>query len=615
MKPISRSLFPQTLRNRLFASYILLILLPFGILNIYLFQKIEVIMQDKIAERSHDQLDQMNQSLEDIMAVAFKTLLWLEQDQEIQTMLTQPPPPQSLTYKHRMEEKFRSITNSMFITVPQVYFTMLDFQGNIYSSFMPREGLSFEKITSESWYQELIHGNVSRKWVDNDPNYVSPDLSTSPYFVSLYAILSDSAYKPYGVARISLDYSQWLTSIVRSNPEEQNYTLISKRGEVVGGTGGSELSERIVKRVASEDSSGFFVDPQSETMINYSKIESVDWYMVKQIPLDVLYHEINDLKQQFFLIFCVLTAAFIMITFIISKNITKPLSHLQTKMRDVISKNFKVKVSEGKKRGEVLELTRTFNTMTDDMNDLLQRVKQEQREREAVHVQMLLSQLNPHFLLNTLNIIKWLSIRKDATDIAEVSVALGSLLETSLNSEIDLIPLHEEIKLIEAFMHIQKYKHKQQIEVNYAYSESLRYALVPKLSLQPLVENAVKHAFASLSPGAGVSNSAGFGADGKSKGEIQIRISEGNERLQLIVADNGMGMEQSAILKKGNLKQKSTGIGLRNIRERLQLIYKEDSSFAIQSSDKGTQIRLEIPLLIAEPYEKGGTPHVEGAIG
>ena len=94
---------------------------------------------------------------------------------------------------------------------------------------------------------------------------------------------------------------------------------------------------------------------------------------------------------------------------------------------------------------------------------MIGKLKAEERQKEAAHFQMLLSQMDPHFLLNTLNTIKWIGIRNGNKEIEAICVSLGKLLETSLNSEVDMIHLHEEIELVEAFVYIQKMTIQAQI--------------------------------------------------------------------------------------------------------------------------------------------------------
>lgn len=344
------------------------------------------------------------------------------------------------------------------------------------------------------------------------------------------------------------------------------------------------LAPEITREIALHPAQAYLTDDKSGTLINYVYIESLDWYMVNRIPLAVLFNEISGLKQRYFLTFFAFTAAFVLIAFMISATFTRPLSHLQNKMKDVVRKNLKIRIPEGRSHGEVLELTRTFNTMLDDTNKLIAQLKAEERQKEAVHFHMLLAQMNPHFLLNTLNTMKWSAIRSGNEEISEMCVSLGKLLEVSLNAEVELVYLKDEIELVQAYLHIQRIRYQGSFEVTCDFDDELEYALVPKLSLQPLVENAIRHGVGPLTE----------------RGQISIRIYRNDKaQLTLEVGDNGIGMEESRRLQVTRTRK---GIGLSNLKERLRLLFKGQSELEILQLSPGTLIRFSIPFLLSTPY-------------
>ncbi|HEY0826684.1 MAG TPA: histidine kinase [Bacilli bacterium] len=595
MKRILKAGFPQTLKYRLFTAFFLLILIPFSLLNIYNYHKMEILMQQNISEQSLEQLERMNRMLDDVMSIAFKTYVLLGQDSLAADILKNPVKRDRFDNKFLIEERFKSINNSFFLYTPFVYYTLLDLKENVYTSYQPDVPLHYEAIVSEKQFNHMMEGERPYNWVTNDPNYVANDISSSPYLLSLYALLKDANFQTYGIARVSIDYSYWFKNIVRQAPAQHDYYIINQKSETVAKSNSqAKLSPASIKQIIKAGGSGYFVDDQAGNMINYSYISSLGWYMINSIPMDILFDKMNRLKNQYFLTFLLFTLAFAIMTFIISKTITKPLDHLQKKMSEVINKNFKVKLPEEKYRGEILLLTRTYNQMLDDMNVLIQKLKFEERQKEAVHFQMLLSQTNPHFLLNTLNIIKWLALRKDIPEISEICVSLGKLLETSLYAEQDLIFLKDELELVEAYVLIQRYRNDKPIHISYEIGENLQYALIPKLSIEPLVENAFIH--------------------GLSKriydGVVSIVVWAENNQLKVEVKDNGVGLEETAKLPNSH---KRKGIGLMNIQERLQLLFREGSDFAIESSDRGTTVSFRIPLLVSPPYVEEDKQDVESS--
>ncbi|MEI2397102.1 MULTISPECIES: sensor histidine kinase [Paenibacillus] len=584
MSKLMRILIPQKLKYRLFTAFVCLILLPFGALNMYNYQRIETLVQKKISQQSHYQLEQMYRTLEDQISIAFKTLLFLKQDDTVKSVLLHPGQRNELENKRLMENIFKNLNNSFFLYNPSVYFMILDLTESAYTSYPPKDSLIYSDLKANPGFDRGQMNTGSYHWVPNDTNYVLRDVSTSAYLLSLYAYLEDARNKPYGMARISIDYTYWLRSIHKQSDLEQQYFLITRSGEDISqSVPGSLLSAKVKAGFAGQPGQQYFIDKDSNSLINYIYVESLDWYIVNRIPLSVLFVEIEGLKQQYFITFFVLTSIFLMMTFVIATTITRPLSHLQNKMKAAVQKSLKIRLPEHKFSGEILDLTRTFNTMLDDTHLLIQKLKAEERQKEAVHFQMLLAQTNPHFLLNTLNTIKWIAIREHNEDITNMTLSLGKLLEASLNTDKDLIHLKDEIELVEAYVHIQQVRYAHKFELTCRYDEDVLYALVPKLSLQPLVENAIIHGISRL-PGNGL---------------IELIVHREENRLIVEIRDNGVGMEQAGLNK---VPRKRPGIGLSNIQERLRLLYREEGTLEVLSTGEGVTVRFTIPLLLSAPY-------------
>jgi len=588
MRELLRAVVPTKLKYRLFAAFVLLILLPFGVLNLYNYQRIEALVQKKLSEQSGDQLKNMDQMLQDQMSIAFKTLIFLEQDSAVKRILQEPGEGSVLSNKEAMEEKFKSLNNSFFLYNPWVYYALLDFHGHVYTSYQPKRALDYDDFRSNPWFMDTEKEGLNYRWVPNEANYVHRDLSTSPYLLSLYAVLRDGNNKPYGMARVSIDYALWFQSALKNSDTSQDYFMITADGETAAkSVKDAELSADVLSRIADKPENGYFIDESSDTLINYSYMDSLDWYMINRIPLNVLFNEISVLKKQYFITFFALTVAFIGMSLLIVHTFIRPLTLLQRKMRDAVRNDFKLKLPESKFTGEVLDLTRTFNGMLGDMDRMIVRLKEEERQRDAVHFQMLLAQMNPHFLLNTLNTMKWIALRNGQEEISDMCVSLGKLLESSLNSAVDLIYVKDEMELIGAFVYIQQVRNNYRFDVQYDYDERLNYALIPKLGLQPLVENAIQHGIGGMAEG----------------GRIVIRIYQPEDVQNLLVIeveDNGVGYGNAP---DNNRHPKRPGIGLANIRERLRLLFKDTGKVEIISLQPGTMVRLTLPFLLSTPYD------------
>jgi two-component sensor histidine kinase len=199
----------------------------------------------------------------------------------------------------------------------------------------------------------------------------------------------------------------------------------------------------------------------------------------------------------------------------------------------------------------------------------------------SARLETLKMQLHPHFLFNTLNSILPLVFR-DADAASRTVVRLADLLRLSLQNETDdLLPLRKEIELLQVYLEIQRTRFQDRLFLDLDVAPDVGDALVPNLILQPLVENAIKHGIAAR-PGAG---------------RIAIRVfRENDHRLALRVQDDGPGPPVGARLGEG------TGVGLRNTRDRLDLLFGEDHDFAFRGSPgRGCEVVLSIPFVYAPP--------------
>ncbi|MNO22460.1 Sensor histidine kinase YpdA [compost metagenome] len=167
---------------------------------------------------------------------------------------------------------------------------------------------------------------------------------------------------------------------------------------------------------------------------------------------------------------------------------------------------------------------------------------------------------------------------------SEICQNLGKLLESGLNSDADLVFLKEEIGLIQAYVYIQSFRYDHSFNVEYMIGDGLEYALIPKFSLQPLVENAIYHGLVHMKAG----------------GKITILIAGAGGRLRVEIGDNGQGLQQNA----GASGKRRKGIGLSNLRERIMLLYKGGGTLLLLPLPQGTVAVLDIPLLNSSPYDK-----------
>ncbi len=278
------------------------------------------------------------------------------------------------------------------------------------------------------------------------------------------------------------------------------------------------------------------------------------------------------------------------ISFGIADGITKPIYHILKAMKQMGRGEFPepVKVTS---EDEMRELASGFNAMVYNIHDLQEKIIQDQNKQKETEVSMikskldlLQSQINPHFIHNTLNTMKYMAQIEGNDKLVQTIIAFNTLLRSSMNTGKEFITVSEEIDNINHYLDIQKQRYDAEVRVECFVFDDVDLALIPKLILQPLVENSLFH-----------------GIVPKGKGTIKIIFRKEGSKLSISVSDDGVGIaskKQEHILEeKENSQRGYNNIGLTNVNERLNLYYGKESKLLILSSaEYGTFISFRIPF-------------------
>lgn len=593
--------WPGSLQNRIFVAYIVLVLLPFSVICLFGFQRIENVLKQKQIEQNAREITDFRADLLDLMGLMTRSLILIEQNPAFEQYLDGDGRAAPETVRKEINRNLDSLANSFFLSTPSVYLTVTDTAGRAYFNYSPQEA-----VDGREWYEE-IRGRIGRQktaaayaWLEAD-NYVAKDIVRSGKLLTLDALLYGEGPEPYGAARISIDHLAWLRQWAERAGGQAEYFVVQGGKNIVfrsreeGGVP-PELALRLHETLRSRpDRPVAETSEREETLYLASYLKPLEWTVVKKISLHEVFAETNAIKRSVFLLIAALTLVFAAATLLISSTVTKPLRTLRRKMSEAADNELKVTIPTEPYSGEILHLLTGFNRMIADIQHLIYRLKAEERQKESVRFQILVSQMNPHFLLNTLNIVKSQALKNKDKVTFDICVSLGLLLESSLQVEIDLVTLEREIAFAEAYTHIQNVRFAGRYRLEFHYDGSLTYALVPKFTLQPLVENAILHGF----------------ADSPEGGTIRVGVRREGARLCLRVEDDGRGPAAAEAAAPFSRRRRK-GIGLSNIRERLELLYKGDAEMELCAvpDGKGTIVEMRFPLLVSEPYREGGQRHV-----
>lgn len=269
----------------------------------------------------------------------------------------------------------------------------------------------------------------------------------------------------------------------------------------------------------------------------------------------------------------------------LSQSVTRPVSKLSSLMEKVEEGDFSVRFNAAY-QDEIGVLGRSFNHMLEQTDSLIHELQQEKQIRLEAQLKSLQEQIKPHFLYNTLDTISWMARAQGAMDVVQLIDALTSMFRIGLSQGKDYIPLREEKTHVANYLFIQKVRYQDRLQYAMKIPEELDGYIVPKLILQPLVENAIYHGI-KLKRGGGTIRLTGEARDGE---------------LYLHVWDNGAGvtperLEEIRQTLRENPKGKETGFGLAYIAERIRLAYGEAYGVDIESEEGVcTEVTLHLPL-------------------
>lgn len=312
--------------------------------------------------------------------------------------------------------------------------------------------------------------------------------------------------------------------------------------------------------------------------------EDHDWTTYLYMAVDDLALEGNIMKRNLFYIVIILLVFAFFSSFYLSNLITRPIKKLMKNMTLVQQGKF-VNLPDVKSNDEIGLLSARFEQMSAELNRLVERIYKEQEEKTEAEIRALQAQINPHFLYNTLNSLKWIASMQRSDKIVEMTEALISILRYSSKNESRLVPIREELAHINHYFTIQKVRYFNKIVVSYEIDESLLEFSVLKLSIQPLVENAIFHGVADLDE----------------EGIITIIVAAcGEKDIAITVSDNGKGMDEEKAFRLKRqligLDEGTGGIGVSNVHSRIRRVFGVGYGITFHSKEGiGSSFTMTIP--------------------
>jgi two-component system sensor histidine kinase YesM len=317
--------------------------------------------------------------------------------------------------------------------------------------------------------------------------------------------------------------------------------------------------------------------------VMFNDIGEAHWKLIKWIPYAEIYEAAHTNRNVSYAIGLVFLIVAIILVTLTSNAITKPLKRLSRKMNRFGEGFFDVE-AEVKGRDEIAHLSRQFNMMVTNTNDLIkERYKMKLVEKSAI-LKALEAEINPHFLYNALQAISTKALKNGMYDISDMVDALALTLRYCISGK-DIVKLREELRHIEHYLMLQKARFGERLQIAYELDDGAFEIEIPKLSVQTLVENSINHVVEKVSYAV----------------TITIKARKANLQTIIAVVDNGPGIVPERldhILKSFQVEwedREGESIGLKNVNTRLKLIYGEEARIDIRTGAEGTEMRMILP--------------------
>ena len=446
-------------------------------------------------------------------------------------------------------------------------------------------------IHSQEWYTNALEGRESVYLTSSHVQHIIS--GERPWVITLSRGIRNkemgTGQEKEGVFFIDLNYSAISELCDQSMVGNQGYAfIVDADGNIVYHPQQQQLyNELQTENIDLVMNAGSDIvtwgDGINKKMYSISRSEKTGWTVVDWVRVEELLRRSNEAQSIYVLVAIGLMAVALFFSRFVAKSITLPIQRLCDSMERVQEGDFSVSDIVVDSENEIGSLTKSFNVMTQRIHELMAQNIREQEAKRKSELKALQSQINPHFLYNTLDSIIWMAEGKKNEEVVLMTASLARLLRQSISNEDELVSIGQEIEYARGYLTIQKMRYKDKLEFWIEVEPSILNIRLIKLVLQPVIENAIYHGLKYK----------------ESRGLLLVKgfMKNGNAVLQVI--DDGVGMDQETldhIYERHKVDYHSNGVGIYNVQKRLQLYYGNEYGIVYESKPgEGTTATITIP--------------------
>lgn len=579
------------LRNKLFISFVFVVFIPVITVGTYLTNELRQLALDDTVQQVNINMERVRKRTIEVLKVPYYVSNNLQLDQDLERIVNTEY--QSI---HHVVESYRSY--NVFYNYTRTYDEIYNIRFYMDNPTLLNNWyiMPSDEVENLNWYKDAVNGKVVANWL-----YIKDETNNNEKYLSLVRRINFFDFNTMGVVVVSLN-PKILHSILsqESAPtmliDEENYIVATNKQNYKG----KELNQVVNVKAIGEGQTGIFqgsVDNQnSQIFVEDIPLDTSNnkLRIVSIITDEAIVENANRFKNMGIIVITVSFLIAILFIYYISKLLSNRLLRLTKQVKQVGKGDFNTSiVIDGD--DEIGRLSNQLDIMVRNMKELLDEVYQSnkqkllmERKQNEIRFKMLASQINPHFLFNTLESIRMEAHSNGQDEIARIINKLGMLMRNSIEVGSGKVSVKSEIQVVQNYLEIQKFRYGERLDFVITMDQSTERILIPPLIIQPLVENALIH---------GIENS-------ENRGKVWVNTKMTETGLLVEVIDNGIGISEKRkdyIYRSfEELEEKVGGrIGLRNIHQRLQLSYGKMTGINIENKidlcDTGTNIFFIIP--------------------
>ena len=581
---LGKSFGDLPLQKKLMLSYVFLITLPILLFSAATVSRVAAQLERSLLFSSNQIFDQtydvISNSLDQVDAISDAIILNASIANTISKSPENYPIYDQLGDMHKLSSYLQAFNRGNRVTNIALYVN----SEYLYASESIRF-LSLADAARSAWYQQMAANGVHSLWCGSASLEAQSEIGNDT-LAFIRTVQDPNNYaQTVGYLRVDFDKQMLLDTLQRSTPTQHSVSFLqSNSGELI--LASNDTAEQYCTLTSSEpwftpsDSLRSIQagDANTRVYVRSAPLETSGWYLVTIIPRKDVRVGGKEITLFLLAVLAILGCISYALAQGISKSMTRRVTLLASHMN--VAQNGELQeLPESELHDEIGQLIHSYNYMVQQQKMLMEEKYRLGESAKIAELRALQSQINPHFLYNTLDLVKWMAIKGDISEVEVTIKALADFYKCSLNQGKDVVTVAEELRHVRLYHQIQNLRFKQKIMLSIDVSDALLCCKIPKITFQPLVENAILHGI--------------LGRESKS-GQIRITGCQNGNEILFCIQDDGIGMlpeERDAMLSS-----EGHGYGIRNIVERLRLFYGDAFQFVCYSErGLGTRVELHIP--------------------